>query len=368
MNRDQIIIRTSRIGILTNIILCIFKAIIGLITNSIAIVLDAVNNFSDALSSLITIVGTKLSTRAPDKKHPFGYGRVEYITSTVIAIIILYAGFTSFLESIKKILNPVIPEYTNTSLFILVVAVIVKVLIGTYFKKVGKSVNSDSLINSGQDALMDSLLSMATIVAAIIFLLTKVSTEAYLGLIISFIILKSGFDMLNHTMSQILGERVDASLSKEVKETINSMDGVYGAYDLVLNDYGPDRLLGSIHIEVPANMTAEKIDALTREITATVNEKHKVILSAIGIYALNTTDHDAIDIETEIRKYVNAQPHVEQCHGFYVDRPNKTIHFDMIIDFDTPNRQAIYERILNDLKKKYPDYTFSVILDTDFSD
>ena len=208
MNREKTIIRTSIIGISANIFLSAFKAFVGIITNSIAIIMDSVNNLSDALSSVITIVGTKLAGKPADKKHPFGHGRVEYLTALVIAVIILYAGFTACIESVKKIINPVTPDYNTASIVIISVAVVVKIVLGLYVKASGKKVNSDSLIASGQDALMDSIISASTIIAAVVFLIWHISLEAYLGVLISFAIIKAGIETLRETISKILGERV----------------------------------------------------------------------------------------------------------------------------------------------------------------
>ena len=210
--REKIIVRTSIIGIVANIFLAAFKAVIGLMSNSIAIVLDAVNNISDAGSSLITIIGTKLAGREPDKKHPFGYGRIEYLSAMVISVIVLYAGVTSLVESVKKIITPETPEYTATSLVIVGIAVLVKIVLGRYVKSVGLKVNSDSLVNSGEDATLDSVISASTLVAAAVFLIAGISLEAWLGAVISLVIVKSGIEMLKDTVSRLLGERNDPAL------------------------------------------------------------------------------------------------------------------------------------------------------------
>ena len=165
-NRNKVIVRTSVIGIIANVFLAGFKAVIGLTANSIAIVMDAVNNISDAASSVITIIGTKLAGREPNKKHPFGYGRIEYLSAMIISVLVLYAGVTAFVESVKKIINPEKPDYTAVSLIIVGVAVLVKVILGLFVKKTGKKVNSDSLVNSGSDALLDSVISASTLAAA----------------------------------------------------------------------------------------------------------------------------------------------------------------------------------------------------------
>lgn len=158
MERTKKIIKTSVLGIIVNIVLVVFKAIIGIITGSIAIVLDAVNNLTDAISSVVTIVGTKLANRRPDKKHPYGYGRIEYLTSTIVSLIVLMAGITAIKESIEKIISKESAEYTATSLIIIAVAVVVKFFFGKYVKTMGKKLDSESLIASGQDAFMDSIL------------------------------------------------------------------------------------------------------------------------------------------------------------------------------------------------------------------
>ena len=254
-SRDKTIIRTSIIGILANVFLAGFKAVVGLTANSIAIVMDAVNNLSDAASSVITIVGTKLAGKEPDKKHPFGYGRIEYLSAMVISILVLYAGITAFVESVKKIIHPETPDYGIAALIIVAVAVVVKIILGRYVKHVGVKVNSDSLINSGEDATLDSVISFSTLVAAGVYLLFHVSLEAWLGAVIALVIIKSGFEMLRETLSKILGERADADLAREIKETVTSYPQVSGAYDLVLHNYGPDSYNGSIHIEVPDTLS-----------------------------------------------------------------------------------------------------------------
>ena len=224
--REKTIVKTSVIGIVANVFLAGFKAVIGLMTNSIAIVLDAVNNISDAGSSLITIVGTKLAGREPDKKHPFGYGRIEYLSAMIISVIVLYAGITSFVESVKQIIHPETPDYNAVSLIIVAVAVVVKILLGRYVKGVGVKVNSDSLINSGEDATLDSVISASTLLAAGIFLIFHVSLEAWLGAVISLVIIKSGVEMLKDTISQILGERNDKELARAIRDTVLSFPEV----------------------------------------------------------------------------------------------------------------------------------------------
>ena len=368
LSREKTIIRTSIIGIIANVFLAVFKAVIGLMTNSIAIVLDAVNNISDAGSSLITIVGTKLAGKEPDKKHPFGYGRIEYLSAMIISVIVLYAGITSFVESVKQIIHPETPDYNTVSLIIVAVAVVVKIVLGRYVKGVGIKVNSDSLINSGEDATLDSIISASTLVAAGIFMVFHVSLEAWLGAVISIVIIKSGMEMLRDTISQILGERNDVELGKKIRETVLSFSDVQGAYDLVLNNYGPDTWNGSIHIEVPDTYTADQLDRLIRSIQMAVYEQHHVILTAIGVYSVNTKDEEIIHAKQMVQEIVFAHPHVKQMHGFYLTKEEKAMRFDIVVSFDAKDRRALYTEVVSDVQKAFPEYTLQVAMDTDFAE
>nr|AHF24822.1 cation diffusion facilitator family transporter [uncultured bacterium Contig2] len=367
-SREKTIVKTSIVGIIANVFLAAFKAVIGLMTNSIAIVLDAVNNISDAGSSLITIVGTKLAGREPDKKHPFGYGRIEYLSAMVISVIVLYAGITSFVESVKQIIHPETPDYNTVSLIIVAVAVVVKILLGRYVKGVGEKVNSDSLINSGKDAMLDSIISASTLAAAGIFLIFHVSLEAWLGAVISLVIIKSGVGMLRDTISQILGERNDMELVKGIKETVMDFPDVQGAYDLVLNNYGPDTWNGSIHIEVPDTYSADQLDQLIREITMKVLAEHHVILTAIGVYSVNTKDENVIRIRRRVQDIVLANEYVRQMHGFYLLEDQKTMRFDVVVSLDAKDRKAVYREVKESVQKEFPDYKLQVAMDTDFAE
>ncbi len=366
--RDSIIIRTSIIGIIANVFLAGFKAVIGLASNSIAIVMDAVNNVSDAASSVITIAGTKLAAKEPDKKHPFGYGRIEYLSAMIISALVLYAGITAFVESVKKIITPETPDYSTVSLVIVAVAVFVKIVLGRYVKSVGKRVNSDSLINSGEDATLDSIISATTLVAAAVFLLFDVSLEAWLGAIIALVIVKSGIDMLRETISKILGERADTELARTIKSTIVGYPEVSGAYDLVLHNYGPDSHNGSVHIEVPDTLSADDLDRLIRKITMDVYAQHNVLLTAVGVYSVNTKNPQAIEARERIRKLVMDNEHVIQMHGFYIDFEEKTIRFDLVISFDAEDRASVYMNACAAVQQAYPDYTLQVTMDIDFSE
>ncbi|MBQ1306594.1 MAG: cation transporter [Erysipelotrichaceae bacterium] len=366
--RSRKIIRTSIIGIAANVFLSALKAVIGLLSHSIAIVLDAVNNISDAASSLITIIGTRLADKKADRRHPFGYGRIEYLSAMLISMIVLYAGITSFIESVKKIIHPDIPDYSPASLLIIAAGVLVKLLLGNYVKKTGEAVNSDSLVNSGEDARMDALISVTTLIAAVIYLTAGISLEAWLGALISILIIKSGAEMVMTTVSHQLGEPADVKLAIALKKTVNEFPEVSGVYDLILHDYGPDNYNGSLHIEVKDTMTANEIDQLTREITAAVYAKHSVILSAISVYSLNTRNKEVVRIHDEVRKIVLSHEHVKQMHGFYLNLKDKAMRFDAVVSFDANDRNRVFQEAVASVKEAFPDYDVSANMDMDLNE
>ena len=366
MDRNKKIVKTSILGIIANIVLVGFKATIGLFANSIAIILDAVNNLTDVLSSIITIIGTKLANKAPDKKHPYGHGRIEYFTSVIIAAIVLFAGITAVRESVIKIINPAETDYSIISLIIIAVAVLVKFFLGRHVKKVGYEVNSQSLVASGQDAFMDAVLSFTTLIAGITNYIWKWNLEGYLGVIISIFIIKSAIEMLKEAANSMLGERADSELSKKIKETVMSFDEVQGVYDLNLHNYGPSRTIASLHIQVRNDMNAGEIHILTREIAYKIYAEFGIAVT-IGIYAANDKGEFGM-IKEELQNIVKGYKEILQIHGFYVDKEKSNVFFDLIIDFEVKDKKKIESEIVGKLKDKFPEYNYNIILDPDITD
>lgn len=363
MSRQDKIVKTSIIGIVVNLILVAFKATIGILVNSIAITLDAVNNLTDALSSIITIIGTKLAGKSPDKNHPYGYGRIEYFSSVIIAAIVLWAGITALMESWPKIFNPDVTSYTTVSLVIIAVAVAVKFVLGRYVKKVGEDINSQALVASGSDAFFDAILSLSTLVAAIISILWHISLEGILGVIISIVIIKASIDMLRETLDSMIGARVDSELSRKIKESICEVPEVYGAYDLSLHNYGPEDMQGSVHVELDGNLTALEIQNLSRQITAKIYNEFSIALT-IGIYARNDKYSH---IRSELENIASEYDEILEIHGFIVYEDQNLITFDMIVDFDA-DRARVKEEIMSKIKSKHPQFNYIIIDDYDVSD
>ena len=366
--RNKKIIKTSIIGIIANFILAIFKVVVGFLSGSIAIILDAVNNLSDTLSSIVTIAGVKFANRAPDKNHPLGHGRFEYLGAAIIATVISYIGFTAIFESIGKIINPNEVNYTFITFLVVSVSVIIKILLGCYYKKIAKQVDSDSLKNSGFDAMMDALISAATIVAGFIYVIWGISIEAYLATLISVFIIYSGFRMLRESFSVILGERVDSDLSRRIKQAICEIDGVYGAYDLLIHDYGTGRSYASVNIDVLDTLSVVEVDDISREVRRLVGQRFRIYVSSVGIFPINTKDKHTVEVRNNIKAMMLMNDHIRQIHGFRVDEKAKEITFDVVIDFSVKDQNALRRRIIKELKRVYPDYHFVISIDLDFSD
>ena len=365
--REKTIVKTSVIGIVTNVFLVGFKAFVGLVSNSIAVILDAVNNLSDALSSVVTIIGAKLGAKQPDKKHPLGYGRIEYLSSMIVAALVLYAGITALVESVKKIITPEAAEYSTVSLIIISVAIVVKLLLGMYVKRQGKKVNSGALVASGSDALFDAVLSASVLASAAVFLIWGVSLEAYVGVVIALFIIKAGVEMMIETVNDVIGKREDAETSRELKRIICEEEAVLGAYDVTLFNYGPNKNYGSVHIELPDTMKVDEVDRITRKIQIDVYQKTGIILTGIGVYSFNTSDDEAARMRNAVQKIVMSHEWALQLHGFYADTEKKTIRFDVVVSFDVDRRGAM-ETLYKEICELYPDHEITIVPDVDVAD
>ncbi len=367
MDRSSQIIRTSWVGIIANVLLAAFKAGVGILASSVAIVMDAVNNLSDALSSVITIVGTKLSQRPADRKHPFGFGRIEYFSAIIIAVIVLSAGVTSLIESIKKIINPTTPSYTTVTLIVIIVAIVVKLVLGRYVKSQGEKLKSDALIASGSDALFDAIITLATLISAGVMLLWHVSLDGVLGALISLVIIKAGIEMLASPVNELLGAKISPELLSQIKNEVNDFDGVHGVFDIIVHNYGPDVQIGSLHINVMDTMDAHQIHGLTRRISEEMFARHGIIMT-VGVYAIATGENKRAQLQHTVMQAAAAHEHVEQVHGFYYFEDERRVSIDVVPDITIHNDAAFIEELKAELQPLVPDDTVSIVIDHNYSD
>lgn len=373
--RASKIIRTSWIGIAANVLLAGFKVLVGLKASSVAIMMDAANNLSDALSSVITIVGTKLSQRPADRKHPFGHGRIEYFSAIVISVIVLSAGVTLLVESVKKLFDPVEPNYSSVTLIVISVAIIVKLVLGYYVKNKGKELNSDALIASGFDALFDAIITLATLASAAIMIVWGISLDGILSALISIVIIKAGVEMLSSPVNELLGTSIPAELTSQIRKEVSSFEGVHGVYDLILHNYGPNVRIGSLHINVYDTMTAFEIHSLTRRIILHLYDKYGIIMT-IGVYAIAEGRHDDADPETARRAELQmavmqalaAEPDILQVHGFYYSEKENILSVDVVPDISVHDESKLIERLTAIIQPMVPDMTTAVVVDHNYSE
>ena len=346
--RNRGITLASIKGIIGNVVLVIFKMIVGLASNSIAIILDAVNNLTDVLSSVLTIVGTKLAAKGADKEHPFGHGRIEYMTT------------------MEKIIHPEVSTFDIPGLVIIAVAIVVKIVMGRYIKAQGEKYKSDALVASGIDALFDAVITFATLVSAGLVFFFNFDIQGYVGAVISVLILKAAYDILREMYNHLLGIRADDNLIRNIKETIAQHPNVGGVYDLVLNSYGPGETIGSVHISVPDTMTMAEVHPLTKGIAVHLYKKFGINMT-VGVYAENQPSVEVLEIRKALDQVISLYTHVVQVHAFYVQEEKKVIYYDIIFDFDEEDPHGTLEKIKAEMQKRYPDYTQFAIVDTDFS-
>ena len=367
MDRSTQIIRTSVIGIVANVLLAAFKAVVGALASSVAIVMDAVNNLSDALSSVITIIGTKLSERPADREHPFGFGRVEYFSAIIIAVLVLSAGITSLIESVKKIFNPTEPEYTTVTLVVIIVAIVVKLVLGQYVKRQGKQLKSDALIASGSDALFDAIITLATLISAGIMLLWNVSLDGILGALISLVIIKAGIEMLASPVNELLGARVSQDLVHDIKKEVSDFEGVHGVFDIILHNYGPNVLIGSLHINVYDTMDAHEIHGLTRRISEEMYDRHGIIMT-VGVYAIATGDNRRAELQSKVMQTLAKHEEITQVHGFYYFEKDHRISVDVVPDISVHDEAALTSQLKSEIEPLVPGEEVTIVIDHNYSE
>lgn len=365
--RDRKIIRTSVIGILANLCLVAFKMLVGLMANSIAIILDAMNNLSDALSSVITILGTKLASRPPDKKHPFGHGRIEYFTAIVISGIILFAGGSFAVASVKKIITPDVTNYSMLTVVVVVVAILTKLFLGRYTKAVGRETSSDALVASGADATFDAVVSAGTLVGAVVAMATDYVIDGWIGALISLVILKAGVEILTDTLSSLVGRRADGDLVGDIKQTLCSVDGILGAYDMVLHNYGPTKNMGAVNVAVYDWRTAEELHDISKRAQALVLKDYGIVLY-IGFYSVNTKEDDLHLLEEAVREHLKTHQYILSMHAFYENQETGDISFDAVIDFACPDSYELARQVERELKEKYKPRRFHIKIDRSYGD
>lgn len=281
-DRHERIVGASVAGIIINFVFVVLKTLIGAASGSVSVFVDAVNNMTDVLSATVTLVGAKLARKKPDREHPHGHGRVEYIAAIVVGMIILAVGIGAAIVSAPKISRPEVANYSVLSIVVIFTTVVVKLVFGRHLKKVGRLTRSRSLEGTGMDAMFDALLSFGTLVGAGVSMLFNVSIDGIIGVAIAAFIVKNAIEIISEGLGDLIGRRADVRLARRVRDTIRSVEGVKNVTKLVLHDYGPEDVTGAVKIEVSSKLTVRELKKMTEEIERRVLEELGVKL-VVGV-------------------------------------------------------------------------------------
>ena len=364
-SRQNLISRTSIISILVNIILAVIKIIIGMITGSLAIISEGVNTATDAISSVIMLAGTKLSGKHPDEKHPFGYGRIEYLTTLVLSILILYTGIEMLKSSIDGLLHPAAMEITYIAIAIVAISAVIKFFLGIYMLKIARQTESASLEAVGEECRNDAFLSIVTILSSVLYLTMHFSIDAIAGLLFAIVILKGGYESLMDTISEILGRAGKEDLAKNIYREIRHTDGIITAADLMLHNYGPDNYSGSVNIEIDHKKTIGEIYEVIHELQLRIMHEYHVTM-VFGIYAVDR-DHPLMrEMRRYIGSFVKNHEHVTSYHALYLSEASQRIYVDLVVDYDLRDWDALEEEFISYMKEAYPENPVELVIETQY--
>ena len=328
----------SIFSIICNIIMVIFKLAVSFITNSVSIRADAFNNLSDVGSNLATLFGFKLSNKHPDADHPYGHGRMEYVSGMIVSFLILLMGFEAAKESILKIIHPEEIYSSLAALVVLVASIIIKLIMAYMNNTAGKDIDSDALKAAGQDSINDSLVTGATLICLIVHEVTGLHIDAYVGLIASLLVLKSGIEIFSDVLDTILGKAPDKQLIKELENTICAHEKVLGVHDLMLHDYGPSQKFMSLHVEVDASIPVIEMHDEIDNIELEILDKYK-ILTTIHMDPVDTKDTLANSLKGKVLDAVKSINPDYKIHDFrIVSGPTHTnLVFDVLLPAQDKN-------------------------------
>ena len=363
--RTGIINRTSILGIVVNVLIAGVKIAAGLLASSVAIVSEGVNNAADALTSVLTMVGTRLAGRHPDAKHPFGYGRIEYLTGLVVAVVIIVSGVQMLIESVKLIFRPEELSISYVSLAIVAVSAVVKFFLGLYTIARGRVAQSDALVGVGLECRGDSYISIITIGVAVVFLLTGVSLDAYAGVVMSAIILKAGVEVLLKIVSELIGRPGEKELATKIYQLVRATPGVVGAADMMLHNYGPNAWSGSVNVEIDHAKSVGEVYAMLHELQLGIMHEEHVTM-VFGVYAVDDDHVETRRIRRTILEYVKAHEHVKSFHAVYLEPGTNRLYCDLVVDYELADWGVLRADFLDYMKAKVPGRDVVLTVETEF--
>lgn len=364
-SREGVILTTSGLGIIVNILTSAMKIVIGLAVHSIAVVSEGLNNAADAASGILTILGTKLAAMHPTEKHPFGYGRIEYLTSLVIGGLILYAGLEAFTGAVDGILHPYEVELSFLITGIIAFSAVIKLFLGTYMIREGKRIDSGSLVAVGKECRADCIVSAMTILATLVYLLFDLSLDAYAAVITSLFIMKAGAEVLKDTVSELLGRPGDKELAQELYRVIREEPMVLNAADMMLHNYGPDAYSGSVNIEIDCSKTVEEVYSDIHALQLRIMHEYHVTM-VFGIYAVNNDRETLKELRGYIARFIREHEHIKSYHALYIDPKNNDIYCDLVVDYSLRDWDALEAEFRAYMHERYPENRLEVVIETEY--
>lgn len=367
--REHYTVLCGVLGIICNVFLFGVKLVIGLILNSIAIMGDAINNLSDTGSCFVAIIGAKLSNQKPDAEHPYGHGRIEYISSLIVSFFIIIVGVELFKSSLKKIIHPEEVKFNLILIIILAVSMLVKLWMYSYNKYVGKKINSDVLLANSKDSINDVLSTSGIIIATIFASFISFPIDGIIGLIVSLIIVYGGFSIARETVGTLLGKSAEKDLVKKIENELISADSIIGVHDLMVHDYGPGRIFASVHAEVPADADIihahEIIDGLEKKVKSELNIELVIHMDPIVI-----NDDKINEMKALIKGIVESENKNFSIHDFRMTDGEKNVNliFDLVVDFKTTEseKNCIIEKITKRVKEVDDKYSLVITVENSY--
>ena len=363
--REGIIVTTSGMGILVNLLIAVTKIVVGLISSSIAIISEGANNAGDALSSVMALIGAKLAKKHPDEKHPFGYGRIEYLCGLVIAVVILVTGIELLIGSAKRIFHPETLHISYIALVLVALSAAVKFFLGNYTVRMGRKVGSTALEAVGTDCKTDCFASIITIVSALIFLVFKWNVDAYAGVITSLLLIKAGVEALRETLSEILGRPGDKELAAKLYKEIRSTDGILAAVDMMLHNYGPEAWSGSVNVEIDHKKTVGEIYQFLHELQLRIMHEYHVTM-VFGVYAVDYDGEYMKELRKTIAGFIRKQEHVKSFHAVYIDQRSDKIYCDFIVDYELKDWEELKKEFEQYIAEKYTGKEIVLTIETEY--
>lgn len=356
------------VGIIVNLMLFIVKISVGLITSSIAITADAFNNFSDMASSIITIIGFKLASIPPDKEHPFGHGRLEYVSALIVAFMVMLVGVQFVKSSIERILNPVPIKFQLIPFILLFISILAKFWLSKFNKLIGNNINSSALKAASVDALGDVFTSSCVVISFLAAKFTTIPLDGYIGILVSLAILYAGFTLIKETISPLLGEAPDPELVQEINKRVLSYSHINGVHDLIVHNYGVGRCIASIHAEIPANIDIMTIHDIIDEAEREISKDLKVHL-VIHMDPICIETDEILEAREEVEKIIKAHNSIKSMHDFRVigDKDNKNLVFDIVVFHEnTIPDDELVDYMITEINNVHPKYNCIITVDRDY--